>query len=264
MLTEKVFADALRGNGSELAEAAGPDGIVVVAPELGSALVVSDEVVLARRSDDGSVELRTLTLPQGFLVRHVTVEDGRFVLHSPDARIVHGTPEELAEDDLDELLFEPFADMAKADLELGEQYVAEIARAGEVVVPMGNEHVWVSFDHARPEQIVALVPHARELLASFERHGRAGAEFLLGRMPAAGDGEGDDGDVDDVEDQDAEEFDPAAFLAAMEPTGLVIHEGGEFSVHYESASDGTYFLDNYWPSVQFTRDGTAVDHTIEA
>lgn len=55
----------------------------------------------------------------------------------------------------------------------------------------GDEHVWVSFDHADPE----------------------------------------------------EEFDPDELLAAIEPTGLVIHEGGEFRVHGESASDGTYFLD---------------------
>ncbi len=265
MLTQKVFADALRGDRSGLVEAAGPDAVVLVEAELGSAVVVTDEVVLARRTDDGGVELKTLTFPDGFRVRKVTTDDDRLVLHGFDTRHVIGTPAELAEDDLAGHLFDAYEDMVKADLALSEQYVPEIARVGEAVVPIGDEYVWVSFDHAEPAGIVELVPQARTVLTSFERHGRAGAEYLLTRMLESDEDPDEDEDEDEHEDDgEFEEFDPEAFLAAVEPTGLVIHEGGEFSVHYESASDGTYFLDNYWPSVRFTRDGTAVDLTIEA
>jgi hypothetical protein len=50
----------------------------------------------------------------------------------------------------------------------------------------------------------------------------------------------------------------------MVPTGLYVFSTRDFELHFEGASDGEYFLDNYWPSVQFTPDGMIVDYTIEA
>lgn len=259
MFTQKAFADALQGNDSELVEAAGPDGIVVVAPELSAAVAVGDQVVVGRQAGDG-VELHPLALPDDFEVCAVTTEAGQFFVTARSGWVVHGTPDELIAGDLDEILFNPFGDMPAADFTLSAEFVPAIAEAGEVYVPLRDGHVWISFDHARPDQVLALVPRARALLASFEQHGRTGAEYLLELMLR------DDDEEDQAEEEEEEdgEFDPEDFLATMAPTGLVIHEDGDFAIHYEGASDGEYFLDNYWPSVRFDRAGTAVGWTMEA
>jgi hypothetical protein len=250
VFTLKAVEAALAGDESPLAAEAGP-GVLLVDAELASVVVAprdADHIVLGwRREQD--VEISTIALPDGFLVREVGVEDGRFVLTGVDGRTIRGTPDQFTAhpEVLGVLLEPPTADLGLSD-------VARIVAAGEVTVRINGEPVWVNFDEASPEQVAELLPRARELLASFEQLGRTAAEYLLARLT-----EGDDEEADEADG----EFDEAEYFDDMVPTSLVINPTGEFVLHFEGVS-GTYFLDGYWPSVLFTPDRQPVDFAIEA
>lgn len=280
VFTLKDFRAALRGDDSELVRAAGPDGVVRVSPELSCVLVApggDGRLRLGDLRDPEHPRIDTIPLPPGFRVREISVEGERFVLTDADGRTARGTPDQFTaqpkiirpdcnprHDEQSEELFlavherstrrrTTTPEPASADLGLSEPHVAAVAAAGQVHVPVAGEQVWVSFDCAGPEKVVALLPHARELLASFEELGREAAEFL--QTP-----DEDDEDYDEEEDGGEDEEDDRD---PMVPTSLVIYLTGDFELHFEAAS-GTYCLDGYWPSVQFTADRTLVGGTVEA
>jgi hypothetical protein len=305
VFTQEAFEAALSGDESRLAGEAGPGGHVRVAGDW--VLVAPDgagKVVLGRRWHQGGVDVSRIPLPDGFRVREVAVDDGRFALTGADGRVVRGTPEQFTarpklldpelnprhRQQVEEVFLmthllpernrEVVPDPPTADVGLGAAHVAEIARAGQVAVPLGgDEPVWVRFDCAGPEKVVELLPHARTLLASFERLGREAAAYVWARIiedsddDSDGDNDGDPGDTaiedadkvgEDTEDDDTEdEIDEDEFLEHMVPTGIAVYLTGDFELHFEGAS-GTVYLDGYWPSVQFTADGTPVGVTIEA
>jgi hypothetical protein len=62
---------------------------------------------------------------------------------------------------------------------------------------------------------------------------------------------------------DKTESDKAGFFAGMTATSLVIYLTGDFELHYEEAGE-TFFMEGYWPSVQFLADRTPVGFIIEA
>ncbi|MFL6119203.1 hypothetical protein [Actinophytocola sp.] len=271
MLALETFADALRGNAERLRQEAGAGALICVAPELSSVFVVgtadgkqTGTVAVVERGLVGAVEL-----PRSFQVREVARDGGQFVLTSADGRVARGTPEQFTtwtrivaegvnprfDEHLAEILVNthqiPVRDLAGADdtpaTDPALRNVEEISRVGEAMVTVGDEEVWLTFENAWPEKVVELVPHVRELLAALETLGRTGAEFLLARTTTA---------------QGSDE-DRAEFLARMRASSLVVYLSGDFELHYEGVS-GTYYLDGYWPSVQFLANGTPVDHAIEA
>jgi hypothetical protein len=229
---------ALRGDDSGLVRAAGPGAIVRVDGEQASVLVTrgeSGEVVFGRsRADGGAID--TVALPEGFHVREVAVEDGKFVLTGVNGRVMRGSADKFTTGR--GILVEP----PHATVELSNE--TEIAQAGETIVTIGGEQVWVRFDDAKPEQVRALLPRARELLASFAEMGRRAVEYL---WPAF---ESDQG------------IDEDRFFAEMVPTYVELHQNGEFDLHFGVAS-GVFYLDGYWPSVQFTATNTPVGFTTE-
>lgn len=269
------FEAAIKGDDSELRQEAGPDAMILVAPDLSSALVVrpttegKQEGSVGIVREGGGSTLGRFDVPASFRVAGIGRDGKEFVLTADDGRTVHGTPAQFAVDPmlLDEehnphyaeqlervfherhLLSEeqfgtadesPAADVTLAD----EDAVAE---ACEAMVTIGEHELWLSFECGGPEKVRQLLPHTRGLLADIERIGREGAEFLWSRT---------------VEGDETEE-EKAEFLEIARPTSLVVYVSGDFSVHYEETSE-VYVMDGYWLSVQFTADRTPVDHSIEA
>lgn len=269
------FRAAIEGDDTELREVAGPDAMISVVPDLSSALVVRPTTegkqagTVAVLHETGGSTLARFAVPQSFHVTGVSRDGAEFVLTAADGRTVHGTPDQFAAEPLllneehnpryaeqrEQIFFErhllppkrftspaepPAADVALAD----EDAVAE---AGEAVVKIGDNEVWLSFECGGPGKVRQLLPHARGLLADVERIGREGAEFLWARHT-----EGEESEADKAE-----------FLAVARPTSLVVYVSGDFAVHYEETSE-VYVMDGYWLAVQFTADRTPVDHTVEA
>ncbi|HEX6352090.1 hypothetical protein [Actinophytocola sp.] len=267
-----VFRDALHGNGKRLRKAAEPDGVFCVAAEPHS-------VFLVQNSDDGTQSatvgscgrVSIVELPRSFRVQDIAYDAGEFVLTSADGQVAHGSPDQFTaqprlvaeehnpryQEQLTEIFLRThqLSELTQSDKpypppsvgpELAGPELADILRVGQALVPLGEHEVWLSFDYAGPEKVADLLPLARELLADFDRLSRAGAELLWDRTT-----EGEE-----------IESDRAGFLAEMIATSLVVLLSGDFELHYEGAED--FFMEGYWPSVQFLADRTPVDYVIEA
>jgi hypothetical protein len=260
----ETFRSALHGDGTRLRSVTGPDDLVCVAHEPHSVFLVQNAADGTQSATIGSCGLvAEVGLPPSFRVVEIAADGAEFVVTSADGRVAHGTPDQftafpklVAQEhnpryaaQLEELFLQthlltdepldtPFPPVA-TDERLAEP---EVLRFGEALVTVGGREVWLSFDNARPDRVAELLPHTRALLADVDRLSRAGAELLWARV-----GEGDE----------------AEFLAAMTATSLVVYLTGDFELHYEEVS-GTYWMDGYWPSVQFLADRTAVDFTTEA
>jgi hypothetical protein len=265
------FVAAIEGDDSELRTVAGPDAMIDVAPDLSSVLVVRPTAdgkqtgtVAIVGSDGVGNAISTIHVPRSFPVTGIRRDGAEFVLTSADGRTVHGTPDQFAveprllnedvnpryAEQLDQLFLEThlrppqrFASPRESptcDAALREP--ADVVAAGEAMVAIGDDEVWLDFECAGPGKVTRQLPHARELLADLAGIGRVGAEFLWATDP---------------------EGDKAAFLEVMAPTSLVILSPGDFEIHYEGTSD-VLVMDGYWLAVQFTADRTPVDHSVEA
>ena len=45
---------------------------------------------------------------------------------------------------------------------------------------------------------------------------------------------------------------------------MVVYLTGDFEIHFEGLSGTEFYMDGYWPVVQFRADGTPVDHYVDA
>lgn len=272
MLDHDTFAAALRGREARLRDEVGPDAIVCVARELSSVFVVQPgEDGRQTGTLGGPGQVAVIRLPRTFQVRSVTQDGDEFVLTDADGRTARGTPRQFTawpmlldesvnphyDEQLEATLLtthllphprETTVDCPRTDRALNGPEVAEILQAGEAMVTVGEDDMWLLFDNARPEKIEELLPHTRALLADIEAIGRAGAEFLWNS--------GEDDGEDDTE--------RAEFLAMAAPTSLVVYLTGDFAIHYEQLSDTEFYMDGYWPAVQFRADRTPVDHYVDA
>jgi hypothetical protein len=269
------FTAAIEGDDTELRAEAGPDAMINIARDLSSVLVVRPTTegkqsgTVAVLHEGGGSTLARFGVPRSFRVTAVDRDGAEFVLTADDGRTVHGTPDQFAAEPLligeehnpryaeqrEQIFYErhllplnrfsspaesPTTDRALADEDV-------VAEAGEVVVTIGDDELWLSFECAGPGKVRQLLPHARELLADIERIGRDGAEFMWARIAE-----------DDETGKDQDEF-----LDVARPTSLVIYVSGDFAVHYEETSE-VYVMDGYWLAVQFTADRTPVIHYVDA
>lgn len=277
MLDLSIFAEALRGADGQLRQEAGPDALIHVANQLSSVFMVQSAAdgtqagTLARVGAHGGGIVSVVSLPRLFRVREITHHGEEFFLAGADGRTVHGTPNQLVaspklldekvnprfQEQLDEILLGthllPDREVAGLDAPKTNQLVSgpeveEIVRVGEAWVAFNGEEVWLTFDNAWPEKIVELLPHARQLLGSLDRLGREGAEFLWSTGAT-----GDESEAEKTE-----------FTEAAAPTSVVVYLTGDFEIHFEGLSGTEFYLDGYWPVVQFRADGTPVDHYVDA
>jgi hypothetical protein len=275
----KTFQAALDGDDAELLAQAGPDAMVCVAPELSSVFVVRPGAdgtqhariaVVGSGPNGGGSVIADVHVPASFLVTSVEQRGGEFVLTSADGRTVHGTPDQFAEEPRllideddpryeerrDQLFYEthlrPAQRFASLDMDSPATDVAignaeAVAAAGEAMVAVGDDEVWLNFECAGPEKVMQQIPHARGLLADLAAIGRAGAEFVWSRTT----------------EEDKAGIGEDAFFELMTPSSLVVHSDGEFVVHYERTSD-VLVMDGYWIAVHFDADRTPVDDFVDA
>ncbi|WP_345438836.1 hypothetical protein [Actinoallomurus vinaceus] len=191
-----------------------------------------------------------------------------FVLTSADGRSVRGTPQQFTAPKLlprehnpsyEEQLEECFlathllpggrsrpGTSAPIGPTLDGSHIDDMTQ-GPVVVSAAGQELWVSFDGSGPEKVAELRPHARRLVAAFDRIRRDGIDFLWAT--------GADGDEPDEE--------KARFAAGMLPDSLVVYRSGDFEVHFDDV-DGRYFPEGYWPAVLYRADMTPVAVTVES
>lgn len=269
------FKAAIEGDDTELRNVAGPDAMINIAADLSSVLVVRPTTegkqagTVAILHEGGGSTLARFGVPGSFRVTAVDRDGDEFVLTSDDGRTVHGTPDQFAAEPLligeeynpryaeqrEQIFYErhllpPKRFSSPAESPAADRALSEpdaVVEAGEAMVTIGDEELWLSFECAGPGKVEQLLPHARALLADIERIGRDGAEFLWAGT---------------AEDDETEE-DKAEFLEVARPTSLVIYVSGDFAVHYEETSE-VYVMDGYWLAVQFTADRTPVVHYLEA
>jgi hypothetical protein len=273
VLDIKIFGAALRGDDARLRDAAGPDGVFCVDTDAHNIFLVRNEADGTQSGTLGSFgSVSVVDLPRSFRVVGISHDGAEFVLTAADGRVARGTatqftahPRIVAEElnpRHDEQLTEIFlrthelSELSQLDKpypppsagpDLDGAELAEILRVGQALVTVGDHEVWLTFDCADPEKVAELLPRARELLMDIDRLSRDGAE-LLWTMTTEG---------------DKTESDKAGFFAGMTATSLVIYLTGDFELHYEEAGE-TFFMEGYWPSVQFLADRTPVGFIIEA
>ncbi|MER5642533.1 hypothetical protein ABT095_37055 [Kitasatospora sp. NPDC002227] len=270
MPNSRIIQSALNGDAEELRRVVGPGGLVCVAPGLSSVFVVR---TAADGAQTGTVALpgstTSVQLPRSFQVRHIGHDRERFTLTSADGRSVTGTPRQfgayykviaeeynpwyeehvaeafLATNLLPDGLLLPRVVHADSDPRVG-GLQAEGGITGSSVTVAGQQlEIW--FDCAGPEKVTVLLPHARRLVAGFERIRRDGAEFIWTAFA-----EGDE-----------TEEEKARFPEVMTPETLVVYRSGDFEVHF-GETGSRYFMDGYWPAVQYRADMTPVHATVEA
>jgi hypothetical protein len=269
------FKAAIEGDDTELRNVAGPDAIIRVAPDLSSALVVrptsegKQAGTVAILHEGGGSTVARFGVPRSFRVTAIDRDGEEFVLTAEDGRTVHGTPDQFAADPLlideehnpryaeqrEQIFYERHllppkrftspVEPPATDAALSEPDA--VIEAGEAMVKLGEDELWLSFECAGPGKVAQLLPHARELLADIERIGRDGAEFMWSRTAEA-----------DETEEDRDEF-----FEVARPTSLVIYVSGDFAVHYEETTE-IYVMDGYWLAVQFTADRTPVIHYVDA
>ncbi|MEV1119306.1 hypothetical protein AB0I91_29990 [Actinosynnema sp. NPDC049800] len=271
------FASALSGDDRELRAAAGPDGIVCVAPDLASVFLVqvgadgTQSTTLAIVREGGGSSVNRIEVPASFRISGIRHDHEHFTLTAVDGRTAHGTPRQFVEErklldeehnpryheQLEEVFLAthliPVRDWSEAvdavttDRGLDGPGVEEIVRLGQAQVVAGDLDLSVTFDGAGPEKVAELLPHVRDLLAEFDRVSRDGLEFLWDK---SSDGSEPDGAK-------------ARFLTELVPAELVVYRSGDFEIHFVDTTE-SYYLDGYWPAVQFTADATPVSETVEA
>ncbi|MFC5183255.1 hypothetical protein [Actinomadura harenae] len=269
----EVFKGALRGDGASLAVLRQDAEVVCVADALGSVFRVGatgdggQDGVVAVVGASGGGSVTTMEIPRAFRVREIAADTTHFTLTDAGGRTVRGTPaqfgmyvrrldrecnplyeEQLAEAFLATPLLPdaswgedrtpPLHDLLLGTVAFGTGY--------ETTVAIGELDIWVTFDAADAEKVAELTPQARSLVQGFAAVARDGLEFLW-RQGADG-------------TESAEE--KAHFMDALSPGALQIFRSGDFAVHYED--DGEYFMEGYWPAVQFRADRTPVSTTVEA
>ncbi|MET8629527.1 hypothetical protein ABZW30_38320 [Kitasatospora sp. NPDC004669] len=270
MPNSRIVASALNGDAEELRRIVGPGGLVCVAPGLSSVFVVR---TAADGAQTGTVALPGSTmfvqLPRSFQVRRIDHDSERFTLTSVDGRSVTGTPRQfiacykviaeeynpwyeehveeafLATNLLPDGLLPSRILHVDTDPVLGE--LRAEGRIAESSVTAAGKQLEMWFDCAGPEKITELLPHARRLVAEFERIRRDGTEFIWTTFA-----EGDE-----------TEEEKARFPEVMTPNTLVVYRSGDFEVHF-GEPESRYFMDGYWPAVQFRADMTPVHVTVEA
>ncbi|WP_157429807.1 hypothetical protein [Actinomadura oligospora] len=273
----EVFRRALRGDGASLAVLREDAQAVCVAHGLGSVFRVGvtgdggqDGVVATVGASGGGV-VSKVEIPRAFRVRDITGDSTHFTLTDAEGRSVRGTPsqfgtyvrlldrecnpryeEQLAEAFLATPTLPDHGWAEERTPSLRDAVLGTVALSGEggryeTTVAFGEAELWVTFDGAGTERVAELLPHARGLVEGFAAVARDGLEFLWR--------EGADGT------ESAEE--KARFMDAFEPGALEIFRSGDFGVHFEDDS-GEYFMEGYWPAVQFRADRTPVSSTVEA
>ena len=100
---------------------------------------------------------------------------------------------------------------------------------------------------AEPQAAITLLARARSIAQALAAHRNAALHFLwrAGR---------DNGDPEDA---------PAAFLEHFEPSDLVVSTDGGYVLHL-ATRDATWFMDGYWPSVQFAVDDVPIAWVCES
>jgi len=100
---------------------------------------------------------------------------------------------------------------------------------------------------ADPQAAMPLLARARSIAQALAAHRNAALHFLwrAGR------------DSEDPEDA------PAAFLEHFVPSDLVVSTDGGYVLHL-AARDATWFMDGYWPSVQFAVDDVPIAWVCES
>lgn len=276
-----VFASTLQGDESVLRGILAPDSIVCVAPQPRGVFVVEDmadgsqAAMVAHVGPSGSGSISPVRVPRSFPIRHVSHDDERFVVTSADGRTVHGRLWQFKkwvkvldqehnpsyEQHIEEAFLathlipdDPLqpahltTDPVLGDVRL-DPVLPQYADSYEAIIPIADDELRLAFDSAGQGKATALLPHARVLVTALDRIAAAGAEFLWNW--------GADRDEPDEEKE--------AFLREVSPpTDLVIYRSGDFEIHYAGASGTKYFMDGYWPAVQFTADLTPVAVTVEA
>ncbi|MQS16321.1 hypothetical protein F7Q99_29930 [Streptomyces kaniharaensis] len=270
MPNSRIIASALNGDAEELRRVVGPGSLMCIAPELSSVFVVrtaADGEQTATVALPGSTMF--VQLPRSFQVRHIGHDSERFTLTSTDGRSVAGTPRQftacykvivekhnpwyeehveeafLATSLLPDGLLPPHIRHVDTDPVLGEPRVEGRIAETSVTTPGRRLEMW--FDCAGPEKIAELLPHARRLVAEFEHIRRDGTEFIWTTFA-----EGDE-----------TEEEKARFPEVMTPNTLVVYRSGDFEVHF-GEPESRYFMDGYWPAVQYRADMTPVHVTVEA
>ncbi|MFD8783644.1 hypothetical protein [Kitasatospora sp. NPDC059599] len=270
MPNSRIIASALNGDTEELRRAVGAGGLICVAPELSSVFVVR---TAADGAQTATVDLPGSTafvrLPRSFRVRRIGHDSERFTLTSADGRSVTGTPRQFStgykviaeehnpwyEQHVEEAFLatglRPEGLLPTRILHVGTtpepaEPRPEGRTAGSAAaVPGRRLEMW--FDSAGPEKTAELLPHARRLVAEFDRIRRDGTAFIWTAFA-----EGDE-----------TEEEKARFPEVMTPHTLVVYRSGDFEVHFEEPGN-RYFMDGYWPAVQYRADLTPVHVTIEA
>lgn len=273
----EVFRRALAGDGASLAVLRQGAQVVHVARALGSVFLVGvtsdggQEGIVATVGASGGGIVSKVEIPRAFRVREITDDSMRFTLTDDEGRSVRGTPSQfgthvrLLECECNPLYEEQRTEAFLAtptlpdhgwpgartpplhDAVLGTVSFSAAGTGYETTVALGELELWVTFGGAGAEKAAELLPHARGLVEGFAAVARDGLEFLW-RQGADG-------------TESAEE--KARFMDAFSPGALEIFRSGDFGVHFDDDS-GEYFMEGYWPAVQFRADRTPVSTTVEA
>ncbi|MEU5979240.1 hypothetical protein [Streptomyces sp. NPDC047315] len=128
-----------------------------------------------------------------------------------------------------------------------------LAVAGDVTVRVGGQDLVVMVDRllsaerVGPEEVAALLPRVRSVLAEFAAVRERAAAFLWEWGAEGGE----------------TEEERAGFHRDMAPTTLTVTAAAQFALHFESRS-GSYFPDGYWPAVHLDGDLRPDRVTVEA
>ncbi|MEV2276789.1 hypothetical protein AB0I72_14530 [Nocardiopsis sp. NPDC049922] len=119
----------------------------------------------------------------------------------------------------------------------------------EAAVPVTGGEICVGFDSAGPEKVIALLPHARALVRSFDRILRDGIEFLWNWG---------------LEGGETEEERVRFLDEILPPACLFVYRSGDFELHFTAGVTEEFIQNGFWAVVLFRADMRPVGVTFTA